>query len=236
MAEKYIAKNPTARRATLANEVANKIVTYIQEQNIQPGSRIPSEFELAELFEVGRGTVREAVKLLVSRNVLEILPAKGTFLCKTPGVASDPLGLEFAQDKAKTLSDLLDLRVVLECYAVRNAAAKATEAQIEEMRRLVDNLDANMNDNDLCTQYDLELHQCFAESSGNSMISVVVPIVRSGMQHFNALSFERQWDVVNAGHRAIVDAIQLRNPMLAEAEMIKHLSYVTEKMKGIKNF
>lgn len=37
-------------------------------------------------------------------------------------------------------------------------------------------------------------------------------------------------------HRAIVDAIQLRNPMLAEAEMIKHLSYVTEKMKGIKNF
>lgn len=231
---KYIAKSPESRRSSLALEVANKLVDFIQESNYQPGDRIPSEFELAERFGVGRGTVREAVKLLISRNVLEIRPAKGTFLCETPGVSSDPLGLAFARDKVKTVQDLLELRVVLECYAVRNAAMMATQEQIEEMKTLINKLEESFEDSALCTKYDIELHRCLAESSGNTVMPVIIPIVRSGMQHFNNLTFERQWDVVNAGHRAIVEAIEMKNPMLAEAEMVKHLSYVTEKIKGMK--
>ena len=54
------------------------------------------------------------------------------------------------------------------------------------------------------------------------------------MEHFNRLDFEREWDVVNSSHCAIITAIEQRNPMLAEAEMVKHLSYVTEKMDSIK--
>ena len=50
------------------------------------------------------------------------------------------------------------------------------------------------------------------------------------MEHFNSLDFEREWGLVNAGHRAIIAAIEQHNPMLAEAETVKHLSYVTEKM------
>ena len=90
----YIEQDPTVKRTPLANKVANKIVDLIQQEAYEPGSRIPSEFELADAFGVGRGTVREAVKILVSRNVLEIRPAKGTFVRENPGVADDPLGLK----------------------------------------------------------------------------------------------------------------------------------------------
>lgn len=231
--DSYIAKNPAARRAPLANEVANKIVDFIQQAKIEPGTRIPSEFELAEKFEVGRGTVREAVKLLVSRNVLEIRPAKGTYVSENPGVTKDPLGLEFVPDKVKMVKDLLELRIVLECYAARNAANNASREQIETMKELVDSIDENMDDNELCTKYDMELHRCLAESSGNSVISIVLPVIRSNMQQFNDMSFERQWDVVNNGHRSIVNAIEQHNPMLAEAETVKHLSYVSEKISGM---
>lgn len=230
----YIKKGSEFRRSPLANEVANKLVSYIHEQDFQPGDRIPSEFELADKFKVGRGTVREAVKLLVSRNVLEIRPAKGTFVCERPGLTADPLGLEFVQDKEKLTHDLLELRIVLESYVTRSAALRASDEQIAEMRKLADAIRDNADDNEFCIAKDIALHQYIAESCGNSVITTVLPIIRKSMEDFNSLSFERQWQTVNAGHYAIIDAIALHNPMLAESECVQHISYVSRKLRELK--
>ena len=230
----YIAQSSGKKRLSLSNDVANRIVEKIRKEDFAPGSRLPSEFELAEEFGVSRGTIREAVKLLVSKNVLEIRPAKGTFVREQPGMSEDPLGLAFMQDHEKMIRDLLDLRILLECYAAKNAAFHATPEQIAHMKELADQIDAAGNDNTRCTEIDIELHKCISESSGNSAISTVLPVIRSNMEHFNSLDFERQWDTVNAGHRAIIAAIEMHNPMLAEAETIKHLSYVSEKMDSMR--
>ena len=230
----YIAKSNGTKRISLTNEVANQIVEKIRKEAFEPGTRLPSEFELAEEFGVSRGTVREAVKLLVSKDVLEIRPAKGTFVREHPGMSEDPLGLAFMQDHEKMIRDLLDLRILLECYAAKNAAVNAVPEQIARMKELADLIDEAEDDNERCTVYDIELHKCIAESSGNSAISTVLPVIRSNMEQFNSLDFERQWDDVNAGHRAIIAAIEMHNPMLAEAETIKHLSYVTEKMDKLR--
>ena len=230
----YIAKSNGTKRISLSNEVANQIVEKIRKEAFEPGTRLPSEFELAEEFGVSRGTVREAVKLLVSKDVLEIRPAKGTFVREHPGMSEDPLGLAFMQDHEKMIRDLLDLRILLECYAAKNAAVNAVPEQIARMKELADLIDEAEDDNERCTVYDIELHKCIAESSGNSAISTVLPVSRSNMEQFNSLDFERQWDDVNAGHRAIIAAIEMHNPMLAEAETIKHLSYVTEKMDKLR--
>ena len=97
----YIANGNGKKRLSLSNDVANRIVEKIRQDSFAPGSRLPSEFELAEEFGVSRGTVREAVKLLVSKDVLEIRPAKGTFVRENPGMSEDPLGLAFMQDHEK---------------------------------------------------------------------------------------------------------------------------------------
>lgn len=235
MSDPYIAVPNGKKRLSLSNEVANQIVDMIREKNFEPGSRLPSEFELADEFGVSRGTIREAVKLLVSKDVLEIRPAKGTFVREHPGMSEDPLGLAFNMDHEKMIRDLLDLRVLLECYAAKNAAVHATAEQIAHMKELADQIDAANGDNEQCTALDIELHKTIAESSGNTAISTVLPVIRSNMEHFNSLDFERQWDTVNAGHRAIIDAIETHNTMLAEAETIKHLSYVSEKMDVLRN-
>ena len=103
------------------------------------------------------------------------------------------------------------------------------------MKELADQIDQASDDNELCIKYDIELHKCIAESSGNSAISTVLPVIRSNMEHFNSLDFEREWDSVNLGHRAIIAAIEAHNPMLAEAETVKHLSYVSEKMDSLRD-
>ena len=230
----YITTKTGKKRLPLSEETANRIVEKIRSGEFAAGVRLPSEFELGDEFGVSRGTVREAVKLLVSKNVLEIRPAKGTFVCEHPGMASDPLGLAMMQDNEKMIRDLLELRILLECYAAKNAAYRATAEQIDKMKSLADDIE-KAADNEKRTEYDIELHKCIAESSGNVAISAVLPVIRSNMEQFNSLDFEREWNTVNAGHRAIIAAIEQHNPMLAEAETVKHLSYVSEKMDAMRN-
>ena len=116
--------------ASLADQVAKRIITMIKEQDLKVGQRLPNEFEIATQLNVGRGTVREAVKQLVARNVLVIERGKGTFVKQMPGMMEDPLGLEFMKDKAALARDLLQIRLQLEPWCASLAAENATQEQI----------------------------------------------------------------------------------------------------------
>ena len=234
MSGNYIEKNVSTKRMPLANEVANKIADYITQKPIQAGERIPNEFELAEMFNVGRGTVREAVKLLESRNVVEIRPAKGTFVCENTGIIDEPFGLSFAADKVEKLSDMLELRLLLERYAVRNAALKAGDEVIAQLQELADQIQANLDNHKLITQYDIRFHRCIAENCGNSVMPLILPVIHTGISEFNSLEFDRQWNIANKGHYAIIEALKAHDPDLAEDEMIAHLSYTSERIKAVK--
>ena len=232
--QEYITNYNESRRVPLAQEIANKIVKYCSENKLQPGDRLPSEYELADLFQVGRGTVREAVKLLVSRNVLEIRRAKGTFLCDNPGVSDDPFGLSFVADKVKLFNDLLEMRIVLERFSVRKAALMASEEQIRELQSYVDIINQSLDEDRECVEADLAFHKLLSEIGGNLVMPIVLPIIISNIRDFNSLKFIRHWNIANRGHQQIVDAIKKQDPGLAEEEMINHLGYVSEKMKGIE--
>ncbi len=91
----------------LSDEVANRIKELILKKKLRPGNKLPNEMQLAELFGVSRPTIREAVKSLVSQNIIMILRGKGTFVSETPGIASDPLGLDFLIDDNFHVSPLL---------------------------------------------------------------------------------------------------------------------------------
>ena len=81
MAQSSMFKNVQQQREIpLSEKVAQQIGNLIKERNIQIGDKLPNEFELAESLNVGRGTIREAVKILVARNCLEIRRGKGTFV------------------------------------------------------------------------------------------------------------------------------------------------------------
>ena len=70
--------------------MADKIIDLIESKKLLPGERLPSEQELMKELNVGRGTIREAIKSLVSRNIVEIRRGVGTFVAKKTGVVEDP--------------------------------------------------------------------------------------------------------------------------------------------------
>ena len=90
----------------LSDIAAKRLREMIIQKQMKSGDRLPSESELGEMFGVSRSTVREAIKLLIAENVVEIQRGKGTFVTLHPGVSKDPLGLEFANQK-KLLDNLM---------------------------------------------------------------------------------------------------------------------------------
>jgi len=83
----------------LAEQVQEQIYQYILETPIAVGAKLPNEFELGDRFSVGRSTIREAVKLLISRGILEVRRGSGTYVVSTTPVDMDPLGLGAVEDK-----------------------------------------------------------------------------------------------------------------------------------------
>ena len=79
--------------------IADKIIDLIESKELLPGERLPSEQELMKELNVGRGTIREAIKSLVSRNIVEIRRGVGTFVAEKTGVVEDPLGFSFINNK-----------------------------------------------------------------------------------------------------------------------------------------
>ena len=153
------------KNTLLAEQVEEQLYEYITKLPLKAGDKLPNEFKLAEMFGVGRSTVREAVKLLVSRNVLETRRGSGTYVVTTAKGLSDPLNLRSVQDKNALALDLVNVRLLLEPGMAEMAALNASDEDIERIQRLCDRVESKIHSGDLYIEDDIAFHTCIAESS-----------------------------------------------------------------------
>lgn len=118
---------------TLPESTANAISDMIYQKNMKSGTKLPGENELAKLFEVSRNTVRKAVKILCEKNILDVVPGSGTYVSQKQNLSDDLLELSLITDKKKLVSDLVEVRLLIEPYMAALAAEKAT---VEEKKYL----------------------------------------------------------------------------------------------------
>ncbi|MGN1267352.1 MAG: FadR/GntR family transcriptional regulator, partial [Dorea sp.] len=119
-----------ADRKSLGEKTEDKLMKYILEQPVNPGQKIPNEFELAEMFGVGRSTIREAVKGLVSRGILEVRRGSGTYVINTCYLEEDPLGFGKIENKYRLSLELFDVRLMIEPEIAALACRNATEEEL----------------------------------------------------------------------------------------------------------
>ena len=151
----------------LAERVAEQIAQLIQERELKEGDRLPNEFDLAQELGVGRGTIREAVKQLVARNILTIQRGKGTFVTQNPGIVEDPFGFNYEQDQQKLGLDLLEIRMVIEPWIAEQAARKATLEDIREIYDLCDRVERLICQDAPHLEEDIRFHVAIAQASKN---------------------------------------------------------------------
>ena len=120
----------------LSQKLSEDIISLILEENLKPGDRLPNESVLSSRLGAGRSSVREAIRLLVSRNIVTVKQGSGTYLASSPGMTEDPLGFTFIENKQKLVHDLLEVRFLLEPSIAAMAAAHADDADIQKITSL----------------------------------------------------------------------------------------------------
>ena len=208
---------------SLVERVADRIETLIAERKFAPGQKLPNEHELSALAGVGRSTLREAIKFLVSRNVLEIRRGAGTFVSEHVGITSDPLGLRFEADKRKLALDLCEVRLIVEPGIAQLAAVRATDTDISDIQTLCDEVAALIRAGENYAGKDIAFHIRIAESSKNSVIPKVIPIIGFAIDVFVDLTNHARAGEAARTHQAVVDAIRGRDPQGAFDAMERHL-------------
>lgn len=208
----------------MTDRVADEIVKTIREKELKAGDKLPNEFVLASELGVGRSTIREAIKTLVSRNVLEIKRGFGTYVSYRNGVSEDPLGLEFIADKTRVASDLLELRFMLEPRLATLAAGNATEKEIEGIAQLCDECEQAMLAGEDFSELNTRLHAAIAHASGNVVIPNLAVILCGPASMMSGNVSERMRDELISTHREIVTAIAARDGIAAHDAMLLHLA------------
>ena len=123
----------------LAEQVEDQIYHYILDEALEPGAKLPNEFALGEKFRVGRSTIREAVKLLSSKGIVEVRQGSGTYVVTTVKGLSDPLNLRSAPaahpaavistDTSRTLESIIG-EVVQQTVAAHGGNRAAAARQL----------------------------------------------------------------------------------------------------------
>lgn len=213
------------KEASLPERTAEQISRLIVEQHLTSEDKLPSEFELAELLGVGRGTIREGVKLLVARNVLEIRRGKGTYIARNPGEVSDPLGFAYYPDQFSLAMDLLEVRAQVEPWVARVAAERATEENLKILREKCSMVEQDILAERDHSENDVAFHVAIAQCTQNMVVPRLIPIITYAVKLFVSLTESRLKTETIVVHREILDAICASDGERAAAAMVKHIEY-----------
>ena len=214
----------------LSSKLSEELLNYIRSENLKPGDRLPNESILAKKMGVGRSSIREAMKLLASRNIVTIRQGSGTYISQTPGMVEDPLGFSFIADKQKLAQDSLEVRFLLEPAIASLAAQNASEEDIAILRRLCQEVEDLVRLGQDHTQKDIEFHTAIALSSKNVVVPRLIPVINSAIPLLIELTGNTLKQETIDTHRALADAIAAHNAAAAHDAMYLHLVYNRARM------
>ncbi len=213
----------------LVDRIANEIQSVIAARQLSPGAKLPPERELCDQMGVSRTALREAVRMLVSRGLLEIRPGSGTTVRKmTSDQISEPLAMLIrTHDQAITPDHMHEVRSILEVGIVRMAAVNATERDIADLKAIIEQMEKGGLRSAEFAEKDAELHKRIAEASHNVLLGVLLDSIRDVMQEIRSRvrRYSGLAEIVNPDHRRIVERIAARDPEGAAEAMYDHLEH-----------
>lgn len=221
---------------SLAETVADKIIDFVTSNKMKPGDKLPTETIMQQQMGIGRSTLREALKLMAARNILEIRQGSGTFISPKRGIPDDPLGLTFVYDDDYLAINLLDVRCMIEPEAAMLAAKNASPAQRRQLDAQCGVVEALIRQNAPYGDEDVVLHKLIAEASGNVIVGNLSYILHTSVSRtIIATSDALRDNNTLVYHRKLVDAIisgdtvSARNCMMIHINMLRE--YIADKLE-----
>lgn len=217
--------------------VAEQIEKRILDGELRSGDRLPTEREMAEQFRVSRTAVREAMKILSQKGLVDMRPGRGTIVIDGANEAmqhSIGLVMKLKLGEVGGSDNLVEVRGILETEIAALAAARATEKEIAAMQEAVDEMDDSLEDADAFIAADNRFHEALAQATQNTLIlilvrSIVNPLSEQRKQIFNVEGGPQRGQI---HHRRILESVIQRDPEAARAAMHSHLRQVREDVRS----
>ena len=210
---------------TLQKQVIFKIKNLINNKNLEPGDKLPSERMLSEKFEVTRSTIREAIQKLEFYGLLKSIPQSGTFVAEIGVIAINGMIDDILRLEDPDFKSLVETRILLELKTVRLAAIKRTDQDLKTLKEALEAHAAKVENGEDAVQEDLLFHLAIAKASGNSTMNtfmlIITPEIITNFEKYHVCGKELSHIAIQE-HRLIYEAIKEQNPQLAKKRMKTH--------------
>ncbi|WP_051610163.1 FadR/GntR family transcriptional regulator [Terasakiella pusilla] len=236
MEEKVASETAKGKTGLLSDRVAARIMAMIADGHLSPGERLPGERQLAEKMGVSRVSVRAALQSLKAQGFLEAVQGGGTRILAAAGDMTSPLG-ELAKVQEQNLHDLAEIRALLEVWAARRAAERASDEQIKELGAALEKQKGTSAAKDKASQ-EFNFHYLLGKASGSAVymhiMDVIRDIIASSLQFHQYDLFQEPSEdgLALSQHKDVFAAIQSRDPQAAKEAMHSHLSWVLDSYEN----
>ncbi len=217
------------RRHKVYEAVAEQIERLILKK-LKPGDKLPSERELAELLQVSRSSIRDAIRSMELMGLVEPRQGAGTIVRERPADAAINPFADALKRRQELVSELLDFRKMLEPGLAARAATHVSPDELLEMEEILQRQEATLLLGEPAIEEDAAFHYSVALASGNSVVLKVLDLLMDLLRDTRQRSLQvpgRQQKSL-AGHRRILAAIKRHDGEAAKYAMRRHLEDIEE--------
>ncbi len=221
-----------ATTLSLPDRLSVDLERLILDGKLEPGDRLPPERELAAHLGVSRVSVREALRELENRGLIDRRPGRGTIVLK-PGersaVFDEALGV--VASLRPELHDIMELRVIVEPPIARITAARATRRDLAQLRELVEAMEADVT-KERYAELDRAFHQAIAQYAHNPLLELINEQIAQQIAPSRANRYQtrERRAASSAAHRRIYEAIAAGDGDLAEHEAREHVLDISRQI------
>lgn len=220
----------------LYEEIAERMLSQIQDGTLRPGDRLKPERALAEEYGVSRTAIREALRSLEMMGCVESRVGEGTFI-KAPSLSNivDPFSILVAQN-GQLGGDLIEVRLILETEISALAARRRTEAQLAALEATIEDMQRDIEEGGKGIAADERFHGILAEAAGNRALSTMLDMCAGMLSRTRPLtqSIKGVPRMALKDHAAICDAVRAQDEKAARRLMRTHLNRALRNLSRIQ--
>lgn len=215
-------------RQSVAEMVAKRILEMVTSRALKPGDQLPPERDLAEMLDVSRPSLREAIRGLSILGVLKVRQGGGAFISELDGDALlGPIRF-FLSLEEMNIRELYDARSLIEGDVARRAAQNMTDAQIDTLEALLDAQTGTVSDPQAFRVADFRFHEAIWIGCGNAFLKRIGESLNSLGLEFRRRASENRAVLEQSlrDHRKLFDALKARDPSAAADAAEEHMQNV----------
>ena len=214
------------KRVPLVHQVEERIKDLIKDEQLQPGTKLPTEKELCTNLNVSRGTVREAFRFLQAKGIVELKTGKGAFVAEKKSEKPSP-AINWLVANENDLRSAFEMRYAIEPVAAKMTAEKIDDEGIACLNAIHHEFcdAAKKNDAHNLAVIDEKFHSEILKRCGNNLMIDVMERLNVGLKDFRNNTFSIKQNVKDTigPHEKILKAIVAKDSAKAEREMKKHI-------------